>query len=89
MAASMSGEPYSVSICIQTEARVAFAASLALDRASQAAHAANSVATHVAIAAIVFYGLFQHMIQKTENEMIESSMSLMNLIASNRDKMKD
>lgn len=43
----------------------------------------------VAIAAIVFYGLFQHMIQKTENEMIESSMSLMNLIASNRDKMKD
>ena len=43
----------------------------------------------VAITAIVFYGLFQHMIQKTENEMIESSMSLMNLIAANRDKMKD
>ncbi len=43
----------------------------------------------VAISAIVFYGLFQHMIQKTENEMIESSMSLMNLIAANRDKMKD
>lgn len=43
----------------------------------------------VAITAIVFFGLFQHMIQKTENEMIESSMSLMNLIAANRDKMKD
>ena len=43
----------------------------------------------VAITAIVFYGLFQHMIQKTENEMIESSMTLMNLIAANRDKMKD
>ncbi|MFZ3228701.1 MAG: MotA/TolQ/ExbB proton channel family protein [Pseudobdellovibrio sp.] len=43
----------------------------------------------VAISAIVFYGLFQHMIQKSENEMIESSMSLMNLIAANRDKMKD
>jgi biopolymer transport protein ExbB len=43
----------------------------------------------VAITAIVFYGLFQHMIQKSENEMIESSMSLMNLIAANRDKMKD
>ena len=43
----------------------------------------------VAITAIVFYGLFQHMIQKTENEMIETSMSLMNLIAANRDKMKD
>lgn len=42
-----------------------------------------------AIMAIVFYGLFQHMIQKAENEMIETSMSLMNLVASNRDKMKD
>ncbi len=43
----------------------------------------------VAIIAIVFYGLFQHMIQKSENEMIESSMSLLNLVASNRDKIKD
>jgi len=42
-----------------------------------------------AIVAIVFYGLFQHMIQKAENEMIETSMSLMNLVASNRDKIKD
>ncbi len=42
-----------------------------------------------AIVAIIFYGLFQHMIQKAENEMIETSMSLMNLVASNRDKIKD
>jgi biopolymer transport protein ExbB/TolQ len=43
----------------------------------------------VSIAAIVFYGLFQHMIQKAENEMVETSMSLLNLVASNRDKMRD
>lgn len=43
----------------------------------------------VSIVAIVAYGLFQHMIQKSENEMIETSMSLMNLVAANRDKMKD
>lgn len=43
----------------------------------------------VSIVAIVAYGLFQHMIQKAENEMIETSMSLMNLVASNRDKLKD
>ena len=43
----------------------------------------------VAIVAIIFYGLFQHMIQKAENEMIETSMTLMNLVASNRDKIKD
>ena len=43
----------------------------------------------VAILAILFYGLFQHMIQKAENEMLETSMSLMNLVASNRDKLRD
>lgn len=43
----------------------------------------------VSIMAIVFYGLFQHMIQKAENEMVETSMSLLNLVASNRDKIKD
>lgn len=43
----------------------------------------------VSIIAIVAYGLFQHMIQRSENEMIETSMSLMNLVAANRDKMKD
>lgn len=43
----------------------------------------------VSIVAIIAYGLFQHQIQKTENEMLETSMSLLNLVASNRDKMKD
>jgi len=43
----------------------------------------------VAILSILFYGLFQHMIQKSENEMLETSMSLMNLVASNRDKLRD
>ena len=43
----------------------------------------------VAIAAILFYGLFQHMIQKSENELLETSMSLMNTVASNRDKLRD
>lgn len=43
----------------------------------------------VAIVAILFYGLFQHMIQKSENELLETSMSLMNLVASNRDKLRE
>lgn len=43
----------------------------------------------VAIVAILFYGFFQHMIQKSENEMVETSMSLLNLVASNRDKLRD
>jgi biopolymer transport protein ExbB len=43
----------------------------------------------VSIVAIVFYGIFQHMIQRSENEMLETSMSLMNLVSSNRDKLRD
>lgn len=43
----------------------------------------------VAIVAIVFYGLFQHMIQRSENEMIETSMTVLNLVASNRDKLRE
>lgn len=54
-------------------------------------HALNCTAFGllVAITAIVTYGWFQHRIQRAENEMIEGSMTLMNLIASNREKMKD
>lgn len=54
-------------------------------------HALNCTAfgLGVSIIAIIFYGLFQHMIQKAENEMVETSMSLLNLVASNREKMKD
>lgn len=54
-------------------------------------HALNCTAFGllVAITAIVAYGWFQHRIQKTENEVIETSMTLLNLVAANRDKMKD
>jgi biopolymer transport protein ExbB/TolQ len=54
-------------------------------------HALNCTAFGLltAITSIVFYGWFQYQIQKTENEVVETSMSLMNLVAANRDKMKD
>jgi len=43
----------------------------------------------VAIIAIVAYGFFQIRIGRVINDMQESSMTLMNLVVSNRDKMKD
>lgn len=54
-------------------------------------HALNCTAFGliVAILSIVFYGWFQYQIQKAENDVVETSMSLMNLVAANRDKMKD
>lgn len=54
-------------------------------------HALNCTAFGllVAILAIVFYGYFQLKIARAENDVIESSMTLMNLISSNRDKLKD
>jgi biopolymer transport protein ExbB len=54
-------------------------------------HALNCTAfgLSVAILAIITYGLFQHQIQKTENEVVETSMSLLNLVVANRDKIKD
>lgn len=54
-------------------------------------HALNCTAFGLLIAmlAIVAYGYFQLRIQRAENEMIEASMSIMNLVASNRDKMRD
>lgn len=54
-------------------------------------HALNCTAfgLTVAIISILFYGFFQHMIQKSENEMIETSMSLLNLVSANRDKLKE
>lgn len=55
------------------------------------AHALNCTAFGllVALISIVSYGLFQHHIQKTENEVVETSMSLLNLVVANRDKIKD
>ncbi len=43
----------------------------------------------VAIIAILAYGFFQMRIGKAVNDMLESSMTLMNLVTANRDKMKD
>lgn len=42
----------------------------------------------VAVLAIASFGIFQHRIGLILNEMTESSMSLINLVASNRDKIK-
>ena len=42
-----------------------------------------------AIVAITAYGYFQVRIERTINDMVESSMNLMNLVVSNRDKMKE
>lgn len=54
-------------------------------------HALNCTAFGllVAIISIVFYGYFQFRIQRAENDMMESSMNILNLVASNRDKIKD
>jgi biopolymer transport protein ExbB len=43
----------------------------------------------VAILAIIFYGYFQLRISRILNDVVESSMSLMNLVVANRDKIKD
>lgn len=42
----------------------------------------------VAITAIVFFGFFQIRIGRAINDMLESSMDLMNLVVANRDKVK-
>lgn len=67
------------------------AATKATELSKGISHALNCTAFGliVAIMSIVAYGLFQHRIQKTENEVVETSMSLLNLIVANRDKMKD
>ena len=42
----------------------------------------------IAIPAIIFYGYFQHRIGRAISEMQEGSMNLINVVVSNRDKMK-
>ncbi len=66
-------------------------ATKALELSKGISHALNCTAFGllVAIISIVAYGLFQHRIQKTENEVVETSMSLLNLVVANRDKIKD
>ncbi len=54
-------------------------------------HALNCTAFGllVAIISIVFYGYFQLRIQRAENEVMEASMSVLNLVASNREKIRE
>lgn len=75
-----------------------FRAVAAADPAEKAArlsegisHALNCTAFGllVAIVSIVFYGYFQLRIQRAENDMVETSMNLLNLVVANRDKLKD
>ncbi len=63
----------------------------ALELSKGISHALNCTAFGLAVAmlSIIAYGWFQMRIQRLENEMAETSMSLLNLVASNRDKMKD
>ncbi len=54
-------------------------------------HALNCTAFGllVAIVAIIGYGYFQYRISRAENDVVESSMTLLNLVVANRDKIKD
>ena len=54
-------------------------------------HALNCTAFGllVAIVSIIAYGYFQMRIQRAENEVLESSMNVLNLVASNRDKIRE
>ena len=53
-------------------------------------HALNCTAFGLAVAipALIGFGYFQVRVGRIINDMVESSMSLMNLVASNRDKLK-
>lgn len=54
-------------------------------------HALNCTAFGllVAIISIIFFGYFQLRIQRAENEIVEGSLSLMNLVVANRDKIRE
>lgn len=43
----------------------------------------------VAIPALIAYGYFQIRVARMQNDMVESSMSLMNMVVANRDKVKE
>lgn len=66
------------------------AATKSLELTKGIAEALNCTAfgLSVAITAITFYGFFQVKIGRSINDMLESSMKLMNLVTANRDKMK-
>ncbi len=62
--------------------------SLELTRGIAEALNCTAFGLSVAITAITFYGFFQVKIGRAINDMLESSMRMMNLVTSNRDKMK-
>lgn len=78
---------------IQSFSAVAAAdpAQKAVELSKGISHALNCTAfgLTVAILSIVAYGYFQMKIQRSENEIIESSMTLLNLVAANRDKIRE
>ena len=55
------------------------------------AHALNCTGfgLFVAITSIVAYGYFQFRISRAENELVEASMNMMNVIVANREKLKE
>jgi biopolymer transport protein ExbB len=71
-----------------TEADAATKASL-LSRGISEALNCTAFGLLVAIISIISYGFFQLRIGRAINDMVESSMTLMNLVVSNREKMKD
>lgn len=66
-------------------------ATKAIELSKGISHALNCTAFGliVAITSIVSFAYFQMMIQRAENEMMESSMQVVNLVAANRDKIRD
>ncbi len=60
-----------------------------LSRGISAALNCTAFGLLVAIIAIVAFGFFQIRIGRAINDMLESSMSMMNVVVANRDKMKD
>lgn len=67
------------------------AATKSIELSKGISHALNCTAfgLTVAIVALLSYGYFQTVIGRRINEMVESSMNLMNLVAANRDKIKN
>jgi biopolymer transport protein ExbB/TolQ len=71
-----------------SQAGAAEKAQLLSEGISEALHC-TAFGLMVAIVAIVGYGYFQLRISRILNDVVESSMSLLNLVVANRDKIKD
>lgn len=71
-----------------SQAGAAEKAQLLSEGISEALHC-TAFGLMVAIIAILAYGYFQVRISRILNDVVESSMSMMNLVVANRDKMKE